>query len=157
VDASLLRLNTDYVDILFLHDMEFVPLEQVLNEAILALVQIKEQGKARFIGVSGLPLCIFEKTLTKTDLDVILSYCHYSLNDSSLLGIIPLLEQKQIGLVNTSLLRKVLDILKLIQDKTWMCGSCRGYRRRCALCKYYFEERCNKEVTAYALDHFDRW
>jgi L-galactose dehydrogenase len=102
VDESLQRLHTDYVDILFLHDIEFVPLEQVIHEAIPALLQIKKQGKARFIGVSGLPLATFEKTLAETDLDAILSYCHYSLNDSSLLGLIPLLEQHQIGLVNAS-------------------------------------------------------
>jgi aryl-alcohol dehydrogenase-like predicted oxidoreductase len=63
---------------------------------------LKEQGKIRFFGVSGLPLSIFEKVLEQKSLDVILSYCHYSLNDSSLLNILPLLEQKQVGLINAS-------------------------------------------------------
>ncbi|GGF61049.1 oxidoreductase [Paenibacillus albidus] len=100
--ASLKRLETDYVDILLLHDMEFVPFEQVIEEAIPALYRLKEQGKARFVGVSGLPLHIFEQTLAKTDLDVILSYCHYSLNDTSLLKLLPLLHDKKVGLVNAS-------------------------------------------------------
>ncbi|ULO08354.1 aldo/keto reductase [Paenibacillus sp. 19GGS1-52] len=102
LEASLKRLETDYVDILLLHDMEFVPFEQVIEEAIPALYRLKEQGKARFVGVSGLPLHVFEHTLAKADLDVILSYCHYSLNDTSLLHILPLLQEKGVGLVSAS-------------------------------------------------------
>ncbi|MRN56466.1 aldo/keto reductase [Paenibacillus monticola] len=102
LEASLKRLETDYVDILLLHDMEFVPFQQVIEEAIPALYRLKEQGKARFVGVSGLPLHVFEQTLAKAELDVILSYCHYSLNDTSLLNILPLLQQKGVGLVSAS-------------------------------------------------------
>jgi len=102
VDESLLRLNTDYLDILFLHDIEFVPFEEVSQEAFYTLDKLKEQGKIRFAGVSGLPLRLFEKTLAHQQIDAILSYCHYSLNDTSLLNIIPILEQQQVGLVNAS-------------------------------------------------------
>src|SRR5699024_5410941 len=102
LDESLQRLGTDYVDILYLHDIEFGSYEQVIEEGIPALEELKEQGKIRFLGVTGLPLTIFNKVLDKVDLDVILSYCHYSLNDTSLLSLLPLLEEKQVGLVNAS-------------------------------------------------------
>jgi aryl-alcohol dehydrogenase-like predicted oxidoreductase len=102
LEASLKRLSADYIDILLLHDIEFAPFDHIMEEGIPALQQLKEQGKIRFFGVSGLPLTIFNKVLEKTSLDVILSYCHYSLNDSSLLKIVPLLEQKQVGLINAS-------------------------------------------------------
>ncbi|OBZ13720.1 aldo/keto reductase [Bacillus sp. FJAT-26390] len=102
LDESLQRLQTDYIDILFLHDIEFVPFEEVAEGAFLALDKLKQQGKIRFAGVSGLPLAVFEKTLAYTELDAVLSYCHYSLNDTSLLDIVPLLEQKQVGLVSAS-------------------------------------------------------
>lgn len=102
VDESLLRLHTDYVDILFLHDIEFVPFEEVALEAFYALDKLKEQGKIRFAGVSGLPLTVFEKTLAHQQIDAILSYCHYSLNDTSLLDVVPLLEQHRVGLMNAS-------------------------------------------------------
>ncbi|MGP4040082.1 aldo/keto reductase [Gracilibacillus sp. D59] len=102
VDKSLQRLGTDYVDILYLHDIEFGSYNQVIEEGIPALEELKKQGKIRFLGVSGLPLIIFEKVLKQVDLDVILSYCHYSLNDTSLLSLLPLLEDKQVGLVNAS-------------------------------------------------------
>ncbi|QGH32938.1 aldo/keto reductase [Gracilibacillus salitolerans] len=102
LDESLQRLGTDYVDILYLHDIEFGSYDQVIEEGIPALEELKKQGKIRFLGVSGLPLLIFEKVLKKVDLDVILSYCHYSLNDTSLLSLLPLLEERQVGLVNAS-------------------------------------------------------
>ncbi|WP_419874989.1 aldo/keto reductase [Candidatus Pristimantibacillus sp. PTI5] len=102
VDESLKRLQTDYIDILFLHDIEFVPFEQVAEGAFLALEKLKQAGKIRFSGVSGLPLTVFEKSLAYTELDAVLSYCHYSLNDTSLLDILPLLEQKQVGLISAS-------------------------------------------------------
>lgn len=102
VENSLKRLQTDYLDFLFLHDVEFGSFEEVIEEGIPALQQLKEQGKIRHFGVSGLPLSIFERVLDQVDLDIILSYCHYSLNDQSLLDILPLLEERKVDLINAS-------------------------------------------------------
>jgi L-galactose dehydrogenase len=102
IEESLIRLHTDYVDILLLHDIEFGSYNQIMEEGIPALQQLKKEGKIRFFGVSGLPLSIFERVLNQTELDVILSYCHYSLNNTSLLSLIPLLEMKKTGLINAS-------------------------------------------------------
>jgi len=102
VDESLNRLNTDYVDMLFLHDVEFVDGDIIINEAIPTLHKLKQQGKIRYCGISGLPLQVFEKLIPQVQIDCILSYCHYSLNDNSLLELLPLLEQSGIGLVNAS-------------------------------------------------------
>ncbi|MGG1516678.1 aldo/keto reductase [Paenibacillus oryzisoli] len=102
VDESLQRLQTDYLDMLFLHDIEFVPFAEVAEESFHALEQLKRSGKIRFYGVSGLPLSVFEKALNYTALDVVLSYCHYSLNDTTLLSLVPLLEKHGVGLVNAS-------------------------------------------------------
>jgi L-galactose dehydrogenase len=102
IEESLTRLQTDYVDILLLHDIEFGSFDQIMDEGIPALQELKKQGKIRFFGVSGLPLGIFGRVLKETDLDVILSYCHYSLNDSSLLSLLPLFESKNVGIINAS-------------------------------------------------------
>ncbi|WP_407270881.1 aldo/keto reductase [Radiobacillus sp. PE A8.2] len=102
LEDSLKRLNTDYVDIFLLHDIEFGSYQQVMEEGIAALEELKQEGKTRYIGVSGLPLIIFEKVLSKAELDVIMTYCHYSLNDTSLLSYIPLLEKRQVGIINAS-------------------------------------------------------
>lgn len=102
LEESLRRLNTDYVDILFLHDIEFVRPEIILEEAIPALDRLKRQGKIRYAGICGLPLALFERMLPEVHVDAIISYCHYSLNDTSLLGLLPLLDTLGVGLVNAS-------------------------------------------------------
>ncbi|GFS34493.1 NAD(P)-linked oxidoreductase superfamily protein [Actinidia rufa] len=55
IDESLERLQLDYVDILQCHDIEFGSLDQIVNETIPALQKLKEAGKIRFIGITGLP------------------------------------------------------------------------------------------------------
>ncbi|MBN2984528.1 MULTISPECIES: aldo/keto reductase [Cohnella] len=102
LEESLRRLNTDYVDLMFLHDIEFVPQAVILQEALPALAKLKEQGKIRYYGISGLPIELFETIVPQAEMDVVLSYCHYSMNDTTLLGLLPLLEERGIGLVNAS-------------------------------------------------------
>jgi L-galactose dehydrogenase len=102
LEESLLRLKTDYVDVLFLHDIEFVHPDIIVEEAIPTLDRLKQQGKIRFSGICGLPLALFEHMLPKAQVDAIISYCHYSLNDDSLLQLLPLLDACGVGLVNAS-------------------------------------------------------
>ncbi|NBD28046.1 aldo/keto reductase [Paenibacillus glycinis] len=102
VEESLNRLRADYLDVLFLHDIEFVPAAIIIEEAVPTLLKLKEQGKIRFSGICGLPVQLFEMVLPQVNVDAIISYCHYSMNDTSLLGLLPLLEANGIGLVNAS-------------------------------------------------------
>ncbi len=37
-------------------------------------------------------------------MDAVLSYCHYSLNDTSLSALLPYLEQRGVGVINASIL-----------------------------------------------------
>ncbi|KAK7363027.1 hypothetical protein VNO77_05155 [Canavalia gladiata] len=105
IEESLERLQLDYVDILQCHDIEFGSLDQIVNETIPALQKLKEAGKTRFIGITGLPLGIFTYVLDRVPpgtLDVVLSYCHYSINDSSLQDLIPYLKAKGVGIISAS-------------------------------------------------------
>ncbi|MFW6039039.1 MAG: aldo/keto reductase [bacterium] len=105
IDESLTRLGVSHVDLLFAHDIEFGNLEQVIHETLPAMAKIKQQGKARYIGVSGLPLKVFTTVVSQVPegtLDAVLSYCHYGLNDTSLLSILPELEAKGIGVVSAA-------------------------------------------------------
>ncbi|KAJ4746533.1 Voltage-gated potassium channel subunit beta-1 [Rhynchospora pubera] len=105
IDESLSRVDLDYVDILHCHDIEFVSLDQIVNETIPALQKIKEQGKARFIGITGLPLSIYTYVLDRVppgSIDVILSYCHFGINDSTLVDLIPYLKSKGVGVISAS-------------------------------------------------------
>ncbi|KAL3814350.1 hypothetical protein ACJIZ3_015618 [Penstemon smallii] len=105
IDESLERLQLDYVDILQCHDIEFGNLDQIVNETIPALLKLKEAGKVRFIGITGLPLEIFSYVLDRVPpgtVDVILSYCHFSINDSTLEDLLPYLKSKGVGVISAS-------------------------------------------------------
>ncbi|KAJ9552134.1 hypothetical protein OSB04_016179, partial [Centaurea solstitialis] len=105
IDESLERLQLEYVDILQCHDIEFGSLDQIINETIPALQKLKEAGKIRFIGITGLPLEIFSYVLDRVPLgivDVILSYCHYSINDTTLEDFLPYLKSKGVGVISAS-------------------------------------------------------
>lgn len=105
IDESLERLQLDYVDILQCHDIEFGSLDQIVNETIPALQKLKEGGKIRFIGITGLPLQIFTYVLDRVPpgtIDVVLSYCHYGINDSTLEDLLPYLKSKGVGVISAS-------------------------------------------------------
>lgn len=102
VNESLQRLRVDHVDIILCHDVEFGSLDQVVEETIPTLREVVKQGKARFVGISGLPLKIYREVLGRVDLDVILSYAHYTLNDGTLNTLLPFLESKNVGIINAA-------------------------------------------------------
>jgi len=102
VDVSLHRLGVEHLDILLMHDIEYVDLQQILDETIPALRRIKEQGKARFIGMSGYPMHIFKTILAQEPLDVVLSYNHYTLQNTMFSDLVPMLKEKQVGIMNAA-------------------------------------------------------
>lgn len=102
LDESLGRLGCDYLDIAILHDIEFVPLEVVVNEGLRAVMDARQEGKVRFIGASGLPLKIYPAILAYASLDVVISYAHYTLQNTALASILPLFEAHDVGVINAS-------------------------------------------------------
>src|SRR3954453_13594012 len=74
IDVSLERMKVDHLDIILCHDIEFVDMQQTVDETLPALRKIQQQGKVRFVGVSGYPMKMFRYVLDRTDLDVVLSY-----------------------------------------------------------------------------------
>jgi aryl-alcohol dehydrogenase-like predicted oxidoreductase len=102
VDVSLQRLGVEYLDIILCHDIEFVDMAQIVEETLPALRKIQAQGKVRFLGISGYPMKIFRHVLDRTDLDVILSYNHYTLQNTMLADLVPYLKGKGIGIMNAA-------------------------------------------------------
>jgi L-galactose dehydrogenase len=101
VDVSLHRLGTDHIDIMLCHDIEFVPMQQIVDETLPALRKIQQQGKVRFIGFSGYPMKIFNFILRQTTVDVVLSYNQYTLQNTRFAeDVVPMLKQRGIGAMN---------------------------------------------------------
>ena len=102
VDESLGRMHCGHIDIIQCHDIEFVPLNIIINETLPALEKLRQSGKVRFIGITGLPLKIFTTIAAQAKIDTILSYCRYTLFDTSLMRIAPALEAKGIGIMSAA-------------------------------------------------------
>jgi L-galactose dehydrogenase len=100
VDVSLERMKVDHLDIILCHDIEFVDMRQIVEETLPALRKIQQQGKVRFVGVSGYPMKVFKYIADRADLDVILSYNHYTLQNTMLADLVPYLKAKNIGIMN---------------------------------------------------------
>jgi aryl-alcohol dehydrogenase-like predicted oxidoreductase len=101
VDVSLHRLGTDHLDIVLCHDIEFVELQEIVGETLPALRKIQQAGKARFIGFSGYPQKIFRSVCDQTDVDCVLSYNQYTLQNTRFADeTVPYLKAKGVGAMN---------------------------------------------------------
>ena len=103
VHVSLKRLGTDYLDVLLLHDVEFVPLEQIWQETLPAVLELKKQGKVRAVGFSCYPLKTFNAVLDHVEdhIDCVLSYNRYTLQNTTYVDeLLPRLIAKKIGAIN---------------------------------------------------------
>ncbi|KAI1408599.1 Aldo/keto reductase [Hypoxylon sp. FL1857] len=86
---SLERLHTSYLDLVYMHDVEFVSPPEVLT-AIRELRRLRSEGVIRYVGISGYPvdkLCaLAELVLRETGepLDAVLSYGHYTIQNMKL-------------------------------------------------------------------------
>jgi L-galactose dehydrogenase len=101
VDVSLHRLGTDHLDICLCHDIEFVKMQQIVDETIPALRKVQQQGKVRFIGFSGYPQKIFRFICDQTEVDAVLSYNQYTLQNTRFTDeTVPYLKTKGIGAMN---------------------------------------------------------
>ncbi len=105
LDESCARLGVEYIDLLQCHDIEFADLDQIVNETLPALVDLRNAGRIGHIGITGLPLKIFPAILDRVGSNVVetvLSFCRYELNDTALDSLVPYLKQKGVGIINAS-------------------------------------------------------
>jgi aryl-alcohol dehydrogenase-like predicted oxidoreductase len=101
VDVSLHRLGTDHLDIILCHDIEFVPMQQIVDETLPALRKARDQGKVRCIGFSGYPQKIVRFICDQADVDCVLNYNQYTLQNTRFAEeTIPYLKARGIGVMN---------------------------------------------------------
>ncbi|KAL2866189.1 Aldo/keto reductase family-domain-containing protein [Aspergillus lucknowensis] len=89
VSRSLQRLRTSHLDVVFCHDIEFVPEEDAL-QAIGVLLEMAAAGKIRYIGISGYPIGVLARVACRAreiygrPLDVIQNWAQMTLQNDRL-------------------------------------------------------------------------
>jgi L-galactose dehydrogenase len=103
VDESLRRLRTDYIDLFQAHDVEFGDVDQIIHETVPAMRKIQEQGKVRYIGITGYPLKTLVRIAEAVPVDTILSYSRYNLMITDMDDVLtPFAKKHGIGLINAA-------------------------------------------------------
>lgn len=109
---SLKRLHTNYLDLVYLHDVEFVEEKETLG-ALAELHKLKDEGIIRHFGLSGYPVPYLHHLAVQATripeigpLDAILSYSNFNLQNEILRDYIPKFyeEAKLKKLLNASIL-----------------------------------------------------
>ncbi|KAI1759805.1 Aldo/keto reductase [Hypoxylon sp. FL1150] len=83
------RLHAPYLDLVYMHDVEFVSAAEVLA-AVRELRRLRAEGVLRYVGISGYPvdkLCELAEMVrreTGEPLDAVLSYGHYTIQNTTL-------------------------------------------------------------------------
>jgi aryl-alcohol dehydrogenase-like predicted oxidoreductase len=78
-----------------------VPLKHIVDETLPALRKARDQGKVRFIGFSGYPQKIFRFVCEQADVDCVLNYNQYTLQNTRFADeTVPWLEARGIGVMN---------------------------------------------------------
>ena len=122
VEASLRRLRTDYIDLLQAHDVEFGSEREVIEETVPALRELQQEGKVRFIGITGYPVGMLCRIAEAVPVDTILSYCRYCLPNTDMETVLaPLALNGSVGLINASPL--MMGVLTAGGPPAWHSAS----------------------------------
>lgn len=154
IDESLTRLKTDYLDLFQLHDIEFVDKQLILEEAVPAIQEVVQSGKARFWGITGLPVRYLAQIARETNPDTVLSWAHYNLLEDEINDeLVPLSQEMGFGLMNAApLMQRILSDAKL---PAWHRSPDEVKAMQpvlLELCKSY-GVRLSGVALRYALDH----
>jgi aryl-alcohol dehydrogenase-like predicted oxidoreductase len=105
VYESLERLNLETIDLINVHDIEFADLDVLCNETLPALVELRDKGIVKHVGITNLTLRHFKYVIEHVPagtVENVLSFCHYCLNDDALSDYFDFFEQRNIGIINAS-------------------------------------------------------
>ncbi|MFN5059963.1 MAG: aldo/keto reductase [Chloroflexota bacterium] len=103
VEESLRRLDTDYIDLIQLHEAETTTFEVAIEGCIAAFLDLKKAGNVRAIGVNARNLAILEPYIKTGHVDTVLTYCRYMLIDTTMHDeLFPLTRTHDIGVINGS-------------------------------------------------------
>ena len=105
VYESMERLHIDHIDLINVHDVEFADLNQVVNETLPALVELREKGIVSHVGITDLQLenlkWVIEHVPAGT-VESVLNFCHYCLCDDKLVDFLDFFEANNVGVISAS-------------------------------------------------------
>lgn len=105
VYESMERLGVEHIDLINVHDIEFADLNQVVEETLPALVELRRKGVVSHVGITDLQLENLKWVVDHVEpgtVESILNFCHYTLNDDKLLDFLGYFEERGIGVINAS-------------------------------------------------------
>lgn len=105
VYESMERLGIDHIDLINVHDVEFADLNQVVNETLPALVELREKGIVSHVGITDLQLenikWVIEHVPAGT-VESVLNFCHYCLCDDKMVDFLDFFEENNVGVISAS-------------------------------------------------------
>ena len=105
VYESMERLGIDHIDLINVHDVEFADLNQVVNETLPALVELREKGIVSHVGITDLQLenlkWVIEHVPAGT-VESVLNFCHYCLCDDKMVDFPDFFEANNVGVISAS-------------------------------------------------------
>lgn len=160
VRRSLQRFQTEYLDMVFLHDVEFKTLDDSIG-ALKMLMKLKAEGLIKWVGISGYPvdyLYKVAKTVKDIDgigkLDVVMSYCNMCLQNTTLNDYYDrFLEDTGVKLVNNASILS-MSLLRYQETRSFHPGS-QALKDRCNELAVVLREKYNVDLadlaTRYAI------
>ncbi|XP_058059604.1 uncharacterized protein LOC131210380 [Anopheles bellator] len=105
VEKSLRLLGVDCIDVVQIHDIEFPSnLDEVLQETLPTLEELRTEGKLKFIGVSAYPMGVLKELIARAPgrFDSVLCYSRNTLLDNSLKNYLPFFLQNKLAVICAS-------------------------------------------------------
>lgn len=147
VYESMDRLHLDYIDLINVHDVEFADLNQIVEETLPALVELRRKGVVGHVGITDLQLenlrWVIEHSGPGT-VESVLNFCHYCLCDDKLVDFLDFFEAHNVGVINASPLS--MGLLSMRGVPAWhpapqpLIDACRKAAQHCLGKNYPIEK-----------------
>lgn len=125
VEASMARLNTDYIDLYQLHGGT---IDDPIDEIIEAFEQLVKEGKIRYYGLSSIRPNVIKEYARKSNIVSVMM--QYNLLDCRPEIVFPLLEEKNISVISRGALTQGLLIDKPVRDYLQLTSGEVGHAQR---------------------------
>jgi D-threo-aldose 1-dehydrogenase len=104
VSESLQRLGLDHLQVVYLHDPEKITFTEATapGGAVDALIQLREEGVIKYLGVAGGPIDLMRQYLATGVFETVISHNRYTLVDQSAEPLLNDAVQRGIAFVNAA-------------------------------------------------------